>query len=284
LVFYCCLQFFKIIAKPIIEAQNNGGLYLRVGPHKEAKTYRFWPTVVLYVGDNVGSSQSACVKQGGTPRPCRICTTNRTDIHDYNCSHEVRNGGYTHALQTALQKLWTKKLHKIRRSKNEMKIEMLGMLESLTPVASFWLSKLLGTSFKDFESHQAFSPDKLHTDNAGILKNWLFWTLVIIVLVSELDPRYKDNVALLDACIADFCQKHCLDVKSRPFPKGISEYVKTATSGSLSSKEASTSGLGGVDHQYIPSLVLQGRYIPYLSYILLTQIQQFFFALVWTVK
>jgi hypothetical protein len=70
-----------------------------------------------------------------------------------------------------------------------------------------------------------------------------FLTIVIVVRVGELDVNYAGNVALLDAYIADFPTKQGIVLKSRPFPKGLSDYVKSATSAGKSSKELSTSGM-----------------------------------------
>jgi hypothetical protein len=128
-------------------------------------------------------------------------------------------------------------------------------LESINPVPS----ALLGPDFTLFDNHMLmFPPDLLHTVCGGILKSWIFWTMVIIVRVGEMDPtNYGDNVALLDACIGDYPSQQSMTGKFKSFPRGVSEYVKSATSSGIASKDVSTSGLGGIDHQFVPCLVEQ---------------------------
>jgi hypothetical protein len=124
-------------------------------------------------------------------------------------------------------------------------------LESLSPIPSV----LLGNQFaicpdllhtviapSGWFRMLMFPPDMLHTVCGGVLKSWIFWVMVIVVRVSEMDDSYKESVATLDACIADFPCKQSIGGKVKAFPKGISEYVKAATSSGISSKECSTSG------------------------------------------
>lgn len=73
-----------------------------------------------------------------------------------------------------------------------------------------------------------------------------------------MDPdKYRRNVAELDVLIAQFLQVHSLKMKHKHFAEGISPIVKTAISGAAANRDSSTGGLGGVDHQFIPNLLLQ---------------------------
>lgn len=194
------------------------------------------------MGDNQGASATACIKQGSTYKPCRICEADRLDIHDFNVECPYRNTGYCFALQSAGQEVFAKKLKgDIRLTSKDNHIANVCKLESLTVVPA----TLFSNDFLLFAGEIGslkFPPDMLHTVCGGVLKSWIFWTIVIVVRVGEMDSNYANNVALLDACIADFPNKQGIALKSRPFPKGISDYVKAATSSGKSSKELSTSG------------------------------------------
>ena len=91
-------------------AQKQGGINLQIGSHADAKTYRFYPNICLYVGDNQGASATACIKHGATYKPCRICEADRHDIHDFNLDCPYRHTGYCYALQKAGQEVFSKKL------------------------------------------------------------------------------------------------------------------------------------------------------------------------------
>jgi hypothetical protein len=250
------LQFLIKINHHILECQRAGGVLLQVGSHDGAQTYTFFPHICLYVGDNQGSSQTACIKQGRTYKPCRICEADRHEIHNCNVECALRNAGYVHALQTAGEKAFGDKVRGVPLTHINHKVLEVCKLESLNPVAC----ALLSPEFQLFPSRDhmlMFPPDLLHTVCGGILKSWIFWTMVIVVRVGEMDPNYRDNVALLDACIADFPMQQSMTGKFRSFPKGVSEFVKSATATGLASKDVSTSGLGGIDHQFVPCLVEQ---------------------------
>lgn len=255
-MFLQCLQFLLRINESVRECQIAGGVKMQVGSHCDAESYIFYPHICLFVGDNQGSSQCACIKQGVTFKPCRLCESDRLEIHDCSNMSSLRNSGYVYALQSAAQKVFTKKVRNEATTSLERNISEACRLESLSPVPSV----MLGPDFQLFPSKHhmlMFPPDLLHTVCGGILKSWIFWTMVIVVRVGELDSNYKDNVALLDSCIADFPCQQSLKVKFKSFPKGVSEFVKSATSSGISSKEVSTSGLGGIDHQFVPSMVEQ---------------------------
>jgi hypothetical protein len=206
-------------------------------------THRFYPHIALYIGDNQGASEAACIKQGATFKPCRICEADRLDIHDFNHEYAYRHTSYCHALQKAGQDVFAKKLKgRERLSPQDNHIANVCKFESLTVVPA----TLFSPDFDMFPEEVGalkFPPDLLHTVCGGVLKSWIFWTIVIVVRVGEIDVNYSNNIALLDACIADFPTKQGIVMKSRPFPKGVSDYVKAATSAGKSSKELSTSGM-----------------------------------------
>jgi hypothetical protein len=251
-----CYQFIIRINESIRECQLSGGAKLQVGCHANAESFVFYPHICLYVGNNQGSSQTACIKQGRTYKPCRLCESDRLEIHDCSVTSALRNSGYVYGLQCAARKVFAKKVRNEHTTVAENNIMEVCRLESLNPVPS----ALLGPDFELFPSKHhmlMFPPDLLHTVCGGILKSWIFWTMVIVVRVGEMDSDYKDNVALLDSCIADFPVQQSLRGKFKSFPKGVSEFVKSATASGISSKDVSTSGLGGIDHQFVPSMVEQ---------------------------
>jgi hypothetical protein len=256
-MFLLCLKFLRTVNLHVIECQRAGGVPMQVGSHEGADIVTFYPHICLYVGDNQGSSQTACIKQGRTFKPCKICEADRHEIHDCNVECNLRNAGYLHALQSVAQIAFGKKVQGLPLSVHDMNVLEVCKLESLNPVAGAFL----GPDFELFKSRHhmlMFPPDLLHTVCGGVLKSWIFWTMVIVVRVGEMDPNYRDkNVALLDACIADFPMQQSMTGKFRSFPKGVSEFVKSATAIGISSKDVSTSGLGGIDHQFVPCLVEQ---------------------------
>jgi hypothetical protein len=146
-------------------------------------------------------------------------------------------------LQKAGQEVFSKKLKgEFRLTSQDHHVANVCKYESLTVVPAALFSEDFDL-FPDEIGSLKFPPDMLHTVAGGVMKSWIFWTIVIVVRVGELDVNYAGNVALLDACIADFPTKQGIVLKSRPFPKGISDYVKSATSAGKSSKELSTSGM-----------------------------------------
>jgi hypothetical protein len=193
------------------------------------------------VGDNQGSSQCACIKQGATFKPCRICEADRSEIHEFNDIKDYRQSDYVHALQSESCKIFSKRLRKERLTNTEKSIRKIGELESLNPIPSTFLEPE-ARLFPEDKGTLMFPPDLLHTVCGGVLKSWIFWVMVIVVRCGELDPSYKDNVACLDACIGDYPCKQSMDGKVKAFPKGVSEFVKSATASGLSAKECSTSG------------------------------------------
>ena len=124
------MQFLIKINHHILECQRAGGVLLQVGSHDGAQTYTFFPHICLYVGDNQGSSQTACIKQGRTYKPCRICEADRHEIHNCNVECALRNAGYVHALQTAGEKAFG---DKVRYLEGAM-LECVRYLEKLLPV------------------------------------------------------------------------------------------------------------------------------------------------------
>lgn len=238
----CIKQFIFEINKCIRDAQQKGGVNFQVGNHEGAQTYKFYPHICMFVGDNQGSSANACIKQGSTFKPCRICEADRHDIHNFNQDYPYRNTAYCHALQEAGQNVFAVKVKGgVRLTQEQQHILTVCKYESLNLVPAALFHEQFNL-FPDELTALKFPPDMLHTVCGGILKSWIFWTIVIVVKVGEMDSNYSSNIALLDACIAEFPSKQSMAGKTRPFPKGISEFVKSATCSGKSSKELSTSG------------------------------------------
>jgi hypothetical protein len=95
----CYITQLTFVLVPEATHFHLGGINLQIGSHADAKTYRFYPNICLYVGDNQGASATACIKQGATYKPCRICEADRHDIHDFNLDCPYRHTGYCYALQ-----------------------------------------------------------------------------------------------------------------------------------------------------------------------------------------
>jgi hypothetical protein len=94
----------------------------------------------------------------------------------------------------------------------------------------------------------------LHTILGGILKDWIFNTVVIISSISLTNINYRHNLQRLDIKIANFPTAQSMPFHMHKFNDGITPYLKKATG---KNKALSTSGLGGLNHQQVPSLVLQ---------------------------
>jgi len=237
------------------EAQNLGGINLKIGSHENARTYRFYPIIGPFCGDNQGSHHCACIKTGKTFRPCRICRLDRVAIFDVDSEPHTRDSSITADIQKEAFNGLNQQLGNEQPTAHEKVALALCKSESIQPMLSHMLS--MKTPFPGFSNHLLFPPDLLHTVCGGVLKNFIFWAFVIIIKVSEVDGNFKDSAATLDDLISAFPIQQSCPTKGLRFPKGISDFCKAASSYGISSKETSTSGLGGIDHQYIPSLVLQ---------------------------
>jgi len=75
--------------------------------------------------------------------------------------------------------------------------------------------------------------------------------------IGSLDPGYKQNITILDSLIGQIPMTQSLHVDNKRFMNGVSEFVKTAISGAANNKDIGAGSLGGLDHQYVPSLVIQ---------------------------
>jgi hypothetical protein len=69
--------------------------------------------------------------------------------------------------------------------------------------------------------------------------------------------EFGNNIVQLDQLMLQYLQVHSLKMKHKHYPEGISPIVKNAIAGVAANKDSSTGGLGGIDHQFIPSLLLQ---------------------------
>jgi hypothetical protein len=68
--------------------------------------------------------------------------------------------------------------------------------------------------------------------------------------------EFGNNIVQLDQLMLQYLQVHSLKIKHKHYPEGISQIVKNAIAGFAATKESLTGDLGGVDHQFIPSLLL----------------------------
>ena len=112
----------------------------------------------------------------------------------------------------------------------------------------------LPVPYLSFNPYTYAPPDVLHTVLSGILKDWIFNTVVIISKISLSDPSYRHNLQKLDIKLANFPTAQSMPFHMHKFDEGVTPYIKKATG---ENKGLSTSGLGGINHQQIPSLVLQ---------------------------
>ena len=105
-----------------------------------------------------------------------------------------------------------------------------------------------------FNPYMYAPPDVLHTILSGILKDWIFNTVVIISKISLSKQNYRFSLQKLDIKLSNFPTAQSMPFPMHKFADGVTPYLKKATG---ENKTLSTSGLGGINHQQIPSLVLQ---------------------------
>jgi hypothetical protein len=191
-----------MLLEPILKAQRDKGVRMRVGSHLHAKELLFMPDIFAFVGDNVGSHQCACCKTGKTFKPCRCCDADRHDIHFPDKKYERRDADYIYRLQRAGYNAFSKRIFKEVLTASDKLALKLCKLESVQPMPAYLLG--IPKPFPDHNAFFRFPPDLLHTVAAGLLKCWVFWTMVIIVKISETDVLYKDSVNDLDNLLKGF--------------------------------------------------------------------------------
>ena len=74
---------------------------------------------------------------------------------------------------------------------------------------------------------------------------------------SEHVPNYENNLRIFDSLISQFPNHQSFCTNYKLFRQGVSVFVKNSLSGPTANRDKSTIGLGGLDHQYVPSLFLQ---------------------------
>ena len=108
--------------------------------------------------------------------------------------------------------------------------------------------------YRSFNPYTFVPPDVLHTVLSGILKDWIFNTAVIISKIALSNQNYRFSLQKLDIKLSNFPTAQSMPFYMHKFDNGVTPYLKKATG---ENKGLSTSGLGGINHQQIPSLVLQ---------------------------
>jgi hypothetical protein len=89
----------KDVLHSVKEAQDLGGVNMKIGSHERAETYCFYPIIGAFCGDNQGSHHCACIKTGKTFRPCRICRLDRVEIFDVDSESQTRDSVLTADIQ-----------------------------------------------------------------------------------------------------------------------------------------------------------------------------------------
>jgi hypothetical protein len=108
--------------------------------------------------------------------------------------------------------------------------------------------------FPDFSFYDYFRPDKMHT-KIGRIKSWVFNTVICLARMGmDLKGEYRQVLYKLDDAISQFLPRHSLPFEFERFEDGVTEYCRASTD---SRAKFSTTGLGKLDCQRVPSLVLQ---------------------------
>ena len=144
----------------------------------------------------------------------------------------------------------------------------------------------LDLPYAGYDIYSCTPPDILHTFLGGLLKDWIFHVCVIVSSLCFAGLGNGRNLHTLDELIQQFPIMQSMPFFMRKFQKGVTEYVRKAGDGTSSEKGrimryymikirflmsyirlfillkkmftgTSTSGLGGLDHQEVPSMVLQ---------------------------
>ena len=171
------LQFLRQNLKSVVEVQRHGGARLQVGQGTSARTETFFPLLMCVVTDNQGAHSCIGCMATGCAHPCRLCTsTSQQTLFDEIVP--LRDPNLTLNMQEVAWRAFGKKIRKEERTVEEDTALKWCGKNSIHPIPSALLALK-----KPYVGHNAFlyvPPDILHTVLAGIMRNWIFWTITIL--------------------------------------------------------------------------------------------------------
>ena len=203
----------------------------------------------------MGHIVNMCLCGLGSEFSCRLCYCGRTELQNPYVLHFQRRCGIEEkaVLEKAFEIFCASLVRGGKLSQEEQSILDYCEEKCIFPIKPALMD--VQSPFDGFSPYEYLRPDLQHTVQGRLKSSWIFQTVVAIARISSTRKReYRDNLALLDDALMNFLPKHSLPFEFDHFEAGVTTYCYSATD---SRAKLTTSGLCKIDHQRVPSLVLQ---------------------------
>lgn len=203
----------------------------------------------------MGHLSNMCLCGLGSEFSCRLCYCRRRDLQNPYINNFAPRTGIEEALmlENAFEIFCASFLPNTVLSDDDKYVLQYCEERCIYPIKPAFMDVSL--PFDGFSHYDYLRPDLQHTVQGRMKSSWIFQTVVVLSRISSIRKRdFRDNVALLDDALMNFLPKHSLPFDFDHFEEGVSTYCYAAQD---SRAKLTTSGLGKIDHQRVPSLLLQ---------------------------
>jgi len=198
-------SFLNTVVEEIHDALKNGGCLLQFGCEESVisspKIYSCFPILSHIVMDNEGANKCLGIFTGvKCRRPCRLCLKDYGALHQPGRKLKYRNmGDHFYTLSNAsraLKQKWSKS-GTLANSKVQKYLKK-AQFHSLHVARNCLMEFYVHNPEYNSNCYHKCPPDEMHTILGGILKDWIFWTAIVLQEVGKLDSRYETTVAKMD--------------------------------------------------------------------------------------
>jgi hypothetical protein len=239
-------DFLFEMLEPIIPLQHTG-FDASVGHGEDARTYRMFPFLCGFIGDNKGLEQIVGISCQKRFHKCRMCISKTCDVvslheraiktdlrtflgPDQFKAGKIRNDDLHEDVGRSCAAILLKYSKSASRRKAMYAMDELQNLDiaeelNLLPFDNRLYSLFSWTrEWKMFGVHRVLPPDLLHTFKKGFVEYALTNMMVAVDHVANLDPnRYGCNFSILDGLIMKFkCNQTLPPCRMCKFTSGIS--------------------------------------------------------------
>lgn len=195
---------------------------------------------------------------GKTKRPCRICVSERAAIH-LPMLGSNKNWRSTEELLTIQCRGWevVKKKAAGVTSPEYKKVMDRCKSMSVHPLPSSLHKLYHGHPFLLDAVCRLTPPDELHTVLGGLLKEVLTWSTVILSCVQRVDERRSNIMEKVDRKLQSFPNYLLPNVFKKVYLNGGLSALSKGIENSSKNQAGSAVAFGGLDHQQIPTILLQ---------------------------
>lgn len=208
--------FLSVAIRQIESITSEGGCLLRFGTLSclnkkgsmvESQIFRCFPVLSFLTMDNEGANKALGVYTGrGCAMPCRFCEKPYRNLHQPLYTLRYRNMYTLHKLLRSGSRRWFAAAKQIRRNLSEEDKTAISAVKNKS--LHFFTSTLMDYYARhpvlDENCYQKIPPDEMHTVLGGCLKDWIFWTAVILEQVSLRDKKFRNNMSQLDNKLKNF--------------------------------------------------------------------------------